>query len=434
MQIKISAAYAKAFASNKRYIHLLGGRAAAKSHSKAIQMLGKCMMPSYYRGVLMREVHASIRDSQFRELKDLIELYGLGAMFQVNETVMAFKCVTTGNTIISRGLKKTSKNETAKVKSIKDPTDIWFEEADEISAEDFRKADMSVRTKRGELQITLSYNTDIDEDHWIRTDFHNQERDDTFYCHTTYKTNIENLDADYVRSLERMATIDPDYYNVYVLGMWGGKKVVAPFANAFERSRHVAHCHYNPIRPLYVSMDFNIDPFAFVYYQYWVENGKHHLHIFEEETILGGTVDEAIKRIKVKFGGALALTTIQGDYNGNNRSMLTADKTSIYKTLKDGLRLSDSQFDLRPNPKHINSRNDVNYFLRHFDDFRIDGKCINTVRDFERVEINPDGSIKKSDRSQGNQRADHLDACRYLVNGKDVQRWMDGHRMMNGFA
>lgn len=106
MQIKISKAYAEAFASKKRYIHIFGGRGAAKSHSKAIQMLGKCMMPSYYRGVLMREVHASIRDSQFRELKDLIELYGLGAMFQINETVMAFRCVTTGNTIISRGLKK----------------------------------------------------------------------------------------------------------------------------------------------------------------------------------------------------------------------------------------------------------------------------------------------------------------------------------------
>jgi hypothetical protein len=434
MQIKISAAYAQAFASKKRYIHLLGGRAGGKSHSKATQMLGKCMMSGYYRGVLMREVHASIRDSQFRELKDLIELYGLGQLFQINETVMSFRCVTTGNTIISRGLKKTSKNETAKVKSIKDPTDIWFEEADEISAEDFRKADMSVRTKRGDLQITLSYNTDIDEDHWIRTDFHDQDRDDTFYCHTTYKTNLANLDAAYVQSLERMAEIDPDYYNVYVLGMWGGKKVVAPFAHAFERSRHVGHCHYNPIRPLGIALDFNIDPFAFVYYQYWVEGGKHHLHIFEEEAIMGGTVDEAIRRIKTKFGGALALTTIQGDYNGNNRSMLSADKTSIYKTLQAGLRLSDSQFDLRPNPKHINSRNDVNYFLRHFDDFRIDGKCINTIRDFERVEINPDGSIKKSDRSQGSQRADHLDAVRYLVNGKDVQRWMEDHRRRNGFV
>jgi len=433
MQIKISAAYAKAFASKKRYIHIFGGRAAAKSHSKAVQMLGKCMMPSYYRGVLMREVHASIRDSQFRELKDLIEMYGLGAMFQINETVMAFKCVTTGNTIISRGLKKTSKNETAKVKSIKDPTDIWFEEADEISAEDFRKADMSVRTKRGDLQITLSYNTDIDEDHWIRTDFHDQDRDDTFYCHTTYLSNIENLDADYVRSLERMATIDPDYYNVYVLGMWGGKKVVSPFAHAFDRSRHVQTCHYNPLRPLYISMDFNIDPFAFVYYQYWVEGGKHHLHIFEEETILGGTVDEAIKRIKDKFAPALGMVTIQGDYNGNVRSMIAPEKTSIYKTIQSGLKLNDRQFDLRPNPRHVDSRNDVNYFLRNFDDFRIDPKCLYTIRDFERVEINPDGSIRKTDRSQGNQRADHLDACRYLINGKDVQRWIVEHRRMGGF-
>jgi len=177
---------------------------------------------------------------------------------------------------------------------------------------------------------------------------------------------------------------------------------------------------------------FNIDPFAFVYYQYWVEGGKHHLHIFEEETILGGTVDEAIKRIKDKFAPALGMVTIQGDYNGNVRSMIAPEKTSIYKTIQSGLKLNDRQFDLRPNPRHVDSRNDVNYFLRNFDDFRIDPKCLYTIRDFERVEINPDGSIRKTDRSQGNQRADHLDACRYLINGKDVQRWIVEHRRRSG--
>lgn len=433
MDVSINSAFAGAFASKKRYIHLYGGRGGGKSHAKGTKMIANCMSSGYYRGMLVREVHTSIRGSQFQEIKDQLHDTGLDRFFQINETTMSFRCNLNGNTIISRGLKKSSSAETAKVKSIKDVTDVWIEEADEINKDDFRKLDMSIRTTKAPLQITFTYNTDIEETHFLRTDFHDVDRDDVFYCHTTYVTNVKNIPKDYLRSFELMKIVDPYYYTVYVLGMWGGKKVEAPFAHAFERPRHVAPCHYNPMRPLGIALDFNIDPFAFVYYQYWVEGGKHHLHIFEEETILGGTVDEAIKRIKVKFGGALATTTIQGDYNGNNRSMLTADKTSIYKTLQNGLKLVDRQFDLRPNPKHINSRNDVNYFLRHFDDFRIDGKCINTVRDFERVEINPDGSIKKSDRSQGSQRADHLDAVRYLVNGKDVQRWMDDHRKRNGF-
>jgi hypothetical protein len=431
VEIEINKAYAKAFSCGKRYVHLFGGRGGAKSHSQAQKMIGKAMQAEYYRGVLMREVHASIRDSQFREIKDQIELYGLQPFFQLNETVMSFRCILTGNTIISRGLKKTSKNETAKVKSIKDPTEIWFEEADEVSAEDFRKADMSVRTTRGKLTITLTYNTDIEEAHWIRTDFHDQERDDTFYCHTTYKDNLKNLDVEYVKSLEKLKDIDPDYYRVYVLGLWGGKKVVAPFAHAFDRSTHVKPCSYNPTRPLYISMDFNIDPFAFIYYQFWRDTEGYHLHVFEEETILGGTVDEAISRIRSKYSNALHLLTIQGDYNGTNRSMISPDKLSVYKTIQKGLRLQDRQFDLRPNPKHINSRNDVNYFLRNFNDFRIDPKCLYLTRDFERVEINPDGSIRKSDRSQGNQRADHLDAARYMINGKDVQAWANIHRKTN---
>ena len=431
MEISINKAFATAFASSKRYIHFYGGRASGKSHNIALYLLGRCMQPDYFRGVLMREIHGSIRDSQFREMKDLIEAHGLTPMFQVNETTMAFRCLLTGNTIISRGLKKTSKNETAKVKSIKDPSVIWFEEADEISAEDFRKADMSVRTTRGRLQILISYNTDIEETHWLRTDFHDQDRDDTFYCHTTYQTNTRNLDSAYIRTLTTLQTVDPDYYRVYVLGLWGGKKVVAPFAHAFDRSTHVKPCQYQPNRPLYISMDFNIDPFAFIYYQFWRDTEGYHLHVFEEETILGGTVDEAINRIKNKYGAALHLLTIQGDYNGTNRSMVSPDKLSVYKTLQKGLRLQDRQFDLRPNPKHVNSRNDVNYFLRNFNDFRIDPKCLYLTRDFERVEINPDGSIRKSDRSQGNQRADHLDAARYMINGKDVQAWANIHRKTN---
>ena len=87
MVIEINKAYAKAFSCNKRYVHLFGGRGGAKSHSQAQKMIGRAMQPDYYRGVLMREVHASIRDSQFREIKDQIELYGLQPFFQLNETV-----------------------------------------------------------------------------------------------------------------------------------------------------------------------------------------------------------------------------------------------------------------------------------------------------------------------------------------------------------
>jgi hypothetical protein len=148
------------------------------------------------------------------------------------------------------------------------------------------------------------------------------------------------------------------------------------------------------------------------------------LHYFDEETIGNGTIDEMCTRIKDKYGDNLGTCIIRGDYNGNNKSMSEPDKASNYKLIKRKLNLRDNNFDLRANPLHTNSRTDCNYIYHNFPDFRVAPKCVNFVRDLENVEIDESGSIIKKNRQKTEQRADHLDAHRYDVNGSDIQRWI----------
>jgi PBSX family phage terminase large subunit len=431
--IQINAAFMPFFRSRARYQMLKGGRGGGKSHHAALKMVLGILgidpltwepTTNHFRGVLVRETFDSIRDSQYKEICDLIEKYGLHSRIEIGKTPLGFYCPATGFNIIAKGVRKSRNSSESTFKSVKDPTFVWIEELPDMPYEDFKKVTMSVRAKGSDCQIVCTHNTDIEPDHWVRKYFYDTVRDDTFYLHTTYKNNIANLNDDAVKDYEQLKFIDPEAYSVEVLGEWGNKKVERPFASAFDEARHVAPCSFLSDRPLYISFDFNIDPFAAIFYHYWRDTDGHHFHVFDEETIQGGTVDEMCNRINAKYGNKLGSVTITGDYNGNNQSMSAPDKASAYQLIKRNLRLRDTNFDLRANPRHTNSREDCNYFLHNFEDFRIDPNCVNLARDLRTVEVNAEQKIVKQNRQHAEQRADHLDAWRYAVNGRDVQRWI----------
>ena len=174
--VKINSVFAECLSTEKRYVHGYGGRGSGKSHQEAVNFVIKIMQPNFFRGVLVREVQDTIRASQFQLVKDVVNNYGLTDKILINESRMSFECPSTANTIISKGLKKSSKNETAKFKSITEVTHVWIEEAEEITQDDFEKIDGSVRKVGVKCQIRFTYNTGIEPDHWIRTTFHNPPR------------------------------------------------------------------------------------------------------------------------------------------------------------------------------------------------------------------------------------------------------------------
>lgn len=380
----------------------------------------------------MREVLGDIRDSQFREICDLIEDAGLEHEFTILTHSMTIIHKKTRNRIIAKGFKKSAGNQTAKVKSIKDPTDIWVEEADEINHSDFIKADTSVRTKKVDIvRIWLTFNPE-DEDSWIKKVFIDQDRDDTTLVHTTYLDNLENLQESYIKTLENLKTEDPEFYAVYVLGQWGVKKVIRPFAERFVKGKHEAKVNFNPQYPVHFSIDFNYEPFGLIAFQMWKDKSGEHCHIIREFAISGGTIKKMADEIRAYFGQHLSLSKFTGDYGGTHKKIGLTDNKSLFIQLREELGLHKKQFILKSNPTHKLSRSDCNDFLLYYPDFKINPiECPGLTRDMRVVEVDALGSIIKRNRKDKNQLADHLDCFRYMVN-THFKDWLKRNRKKLG--
>jgi hypothetical protein len=93
------------------------------------------------------------------------------------------------------------------------------------------------------------------------------------------------------------------------------------------------------------------------------------------------------------------------------------DQRSYFTSLQLGLGLQKSQVIVPHDPTHVVSRNDVNHFLLHHPDFKINPKtCPETSKDMLRVQVNAYLEIMKADRNNAAQRADFLDTVRYVIN------------------
>lgn len=229
--------------------------------------------------------------------------------------------------------------------------------------------------------------------------------------------DIEQLEMD-------MSMMDAHQVKQEIYGEFIDKATGNVFASQYDQDTQKKECKHQPHRTIYLSVDFNIDPFALIFAHVYDDHEGFHVHVFDELTIKSGSLPEAAKQIRAKYGRYLHLMTVTGDYNGNNRNMSQADNASNYKLLKRMLALRDSQVVTKPNPKHENSRSDVNFLLAQCKDVRIDPKCVNLERDLRIVEVDMDEKIVKSKRNKVAERADHLDAFRYLVNTKEVQSWI----------
>jgi hypothetical protein len=436
MRLQVNRKYKDIFYTTCRYILLYGGRGSAKSYTTAQFFIIKAIQPEFFRGVLMREVLGDIRQSQFQEIKDILEDSGLIDEFNIRENTMEFEHKVTGNKIISKGFKKSSGNQTAKVKSIKDPTHIWIEEADEVSWDDFKKADTSVRTTKAEyVQIILTFNPEAeegDESNWINNKFFKAERKDSLIIHSTYHDNTENLQPSYIQTLENLKEEDPNYYDVYVLGLWGTKQILNPFAYQYKKQKHESEkAVFDSNKQLLISIDFNLNPFGVTFSQMWRDQFGEHFHVVDEASIEKGSIPAMIDLIKLKYENQLANCIITGDAMGRRGDLSQRDNASNYEQLRRGLRLRESQIQVPPNPTHSASRNDVNYVLYHFPDFKINPvTCPNTCRDMRTVQADAFGHIIKKDRNDLSQRADMCDTIRYAIN-THLRKWIDANMKYN---
>ena len=227
LNLELNACFAEVDESNKRYIVMKGSAGSGKSVDTAANYIIRLMNDKGRNLVCIRKSDITNRDSTFAELSGAIyRMFGDKAeqYWKINMSPLKITCKANGNEIIFRGMNDEKQRE--KLKSITFQkgklTDVWCEEATELTQADFEIIDDRLR---GILpaglfyQIRLTFNP-VNKNHWIKKVFFDIPDPDVLCHHSTYLMNHFCDDA-YKRRMERRKIVDPEGYRIYGLGEWG---------------------------------------------------------------------------------------------------------------------------------------------------------------------------------------------------------------------
>ena len=227
LDIAMNACFAEVDENQCRYIVMKGSAGSGKSVDTAYNYILRLMEDKGRNLVCVRKSDITNRDSTFAELTGAIyKMFGDKAdlYWRINYTPLQITCKLNGNKIIFRGMNDEKQRE--KLKSITFQkgklTDVWCEEATELTQADFEIIDDRLR---GELppgqfyQIRLTFNP-VNKNHWIKKVFFDISDPNVFTHHSTYLMN-SFIDDAYKARMERRKLVDPEGYRIYGLGEWG---------------------------------------------------------------------------------------------------------------------------------------------------------------------------------------------------------------------
>ena len=208
-----------------RYFIITGGRFSSKSYSVSTAVC--CLVNNYqHRALYTRYTLSSAKDSIIPEFQEKIDLLGLTDYY----TSQSDRIEGLGKRkIVFKGIKTSSGNQSAKLKSLKDFSIFVLDEAEEENDESsFDKINLSIRSSDVNNYIVLILNPTT-KNHWIyKRFFESQGVNDGFngvvgntcYIHTTYLDAIDFVPNDYLIEIENLKKRDLQKYNHIILGGW----------------------------------------------------------------------------------------------------------------------------------------------------------------------------------------------------------------------
>ncbi len=235
--IEINKKYSPITSSDSRYFIVTGGRGSGKSFSVNLLLV----LLTYEAGhtiLFTRFTLASAYISIIPEFIDKIETLNIEDDFHITKDEIINK--RSGSKILFKGIKTSSGDQTANLKSLTNVSTWVMDEAEELVDESiFDKIDLSVRNLKQQNRVILILNP-VTKEHWIYSRFFedkaimggtNTTKDNITYIHTTYLDNLDNLSESYLNQIESIKSRRPDKYKHQMLGGWLAKAEGVIFSN-----------------------------------------------------------------------------------------------------------------------------------------------------------------------------------------------------------
>ncbi len=223
--------------------------------------------------------------------------------------------------------------------------------------------------------------------------------------------NIENIDEEYIKLLERMPKADRERF---LKGLFGDDAAGATYY-AFDRDRHVKENVKPLMGTVFVGMDFNVNPFCAILFSY---NGKFHVfdEVYLENSDTFKMCDELIRR---GYRGA----TVIPDSTGKNRK--TSGKSDHAILREYGFTIPSVR-----NPFVKDRVNNVNRLLTA-DNIIIDKKCKKLINDLVKVVWDKNGKLDQKTNTMLTHVSDclgygawHLDKITHYGKKKVSTEWI----------
>ncbi|MDR0573848.1 MAG: PBSX family phage terminase large subunit [Tannerella sp.] len=232
------AIYHPLYDDREKFIILVtGGRGSGKSFN-ASTFIERLTFEKTPEGVThqilyTRYTMTSASISIIPEMEEKIEIDGTGKYFRSTKSDIVNRM--TGSRIMFRGIKTSSGNQTAKLKSIHNITTFVVDEAEEwISETDFDTIMFSIRKKGIQNRIIIIMNP-ADSNHFIYKKYIENTHKlveyngsqvqisthpNVLHIHTTYLDNAEYLSEQFIKEAEQLKTDNPEKYAHTIIGRW----------------------------------------------------------------------------------------------------------------------------------------------------------------------------------------------------------------------
>lgn len=231
--------YHPLYEDKEKFIILItGGRGSGKSFNAStfIERLTFEMTPVekvVHQILYTRYTMVSAGMSIIPEMMEKIDLDGTAKYFKSTKTDIVNRM--TKSRIMFRGIRTSSGNQTAKLKSIQGITTFVCDEAEEwTSEEEFDKIMLSIRKKGIQNRIIIIMNP-CDSNHFIYKKYIEKTHKfveidgvqvqisthpNVLHIHTTYFDNMGNLSPEFLKEVEEMKKSNPEKYAHVVIGRW----------------------------------------------------------------------------------------------------------------------------------------------------------------------------------------------------------------------
>lgn len=404
-----------------RYVICYGSRGSSKSDYIAKQLVFNCLTHKYFKCILYRKKYNTIQESSYENIKQTIITLGLKDLFIFRVSPLQILCKN-GNKFLARG-----GDDPASLKSIKDPTCVWYEE-DIPDEEDFATISLTIRSSRADvLQEYFSINPEVEgiyTENWFWKRFFDGHDELTYRTSTTidvegrpfvysvtvhhsiYQDNKWLPDA-VKAQIEGYKTTNTYLYGIFAKGLWTQKQTGGNFYKLFDRTRNTDKVVYDPTKPLHISFDFNVNPYMTC--TIWQLEGKTATQI--DEICLPtpqNRTENVCREFERRYSGHASGLFIYGDPAGKHEDTRTEkgsnDFTIITKALakyKPSLRVDAAAPSVTMRGNFINT-----VFSTNFNDlkFVIGENCHKSIADYMYLKEASDGTkakIKEKDKQTG---------------------------------